>query len=46
MENDILDSIDDLGYAETISEDDLEEMVKDGSPSLSLTKLVSWWVMA
>ena len=43
MENDILDSIDDLGYAETVSEDGLEEMIKDGPPSLTFTKLVAWW---
>ena len=42
MENDILDSIDDLGYAESVTEDDLDEMIADGPPGLKLTKLVSW----
>ena len=42
MENDILDSIEDLGYSEPISEDVLREMIKDGPPSAAFTKLVSW----
>ena len=43
MENDILDSIDDLGYSESVSEDDLDEITKDGPPELKFTKLVSWY---
>ena len=43
MENDILDSIDDLGYSESVTEDDLDEITKDGPPELKFTKLVSWY---
>ena len=42
MENDILDSIDDLGYSESVSEDDLDEMTKEGPPGPAFTKLVAW----
>ena len=43
MENDILDSIDDLGYAESVSEDELDEITKDGPPGQKFTKLISWY---